>query len=106
MQHFNPIQSKMDCCNTNKKSLIVTTINPIWHSHPVHHSTKFQVLISLKSKENIIFAHNFILIQNTNQASHCFDFQSSIFFLMIGLDTLFFLQSILTLIVQTIVGAV
>ena len=31
---------KMDCCNTNKKCLIVTTINPIWHSHPVHHGTK------------------------------------------------------------------
>ena len=33
-------------------------------------------------------------------------FQSSIFFLVKGLDTLFFLQSILTLIVQTIVSAV
>ena len=47
-----------------------------------------------------------ILIQNTNQASHCFDLQSSIFFLLIGLDTLFFLQSILTLIVQTTVRVV
>ena len=90
----------MGCCNTNKKSLIVTTINSICHSHPVHHGTKFQVCISLKSKENIIFAYKFILEQNTNQASHCFDFQSSIFVLLIGLDTLFFLQSILTLIVQ------
>ena len=96
----------MGCCNTNKKSLIVTTINPNWRSHPVHHGTKLLVLISLKSKEDIIFAHNFILIQNTNQASHCFDLQSSIFFLLIGLATLFFLQSILTLIVQTIVSAV
>ena len=43
------------------KSLIVTTINPIWLSHPVHHGTNVLVLISLKSKENIIFAHNFIL---------------------------------------------
>ena len=32
---------KMGCCNTNKNSLIVTTINPIWRSHPVHHGTKF-----------------------------------------------------------------
>ena len=31
---------KMGCCSTNKKSLIVTTINPIWHSRPVHHGTK------------------------------------------------------------------
>ena len=64
----------MGCCNTKSQCLIVTTINPIWHSCPVHHGTKFLVLISLKSKENIIFAHNFILEQNTNQASHCFDF--------------------------------
>ena len=96
----------MGCCNTKSKCLIVTTIHPIKHSRPVHHGTKFQVLISLKRKENIIFAHNFILIQNTNQASHCLDFQSSIFFLSLELDTLFFLQSILTLIVQTIVSAV
>ena len=54
----------------------------------------------------MIFAHNFILKQNTNQATHCLDLQSSIFFLVKGLDTLFFLQSILTLIVQTIVSAV
>ena len=32
---------KMDCCNANEKCLIVTTINPIWHSHPVHHGMKF-----------------------------------------------------------------
>ena len=32
---------KMDCCNANEKCLIVTTINHIWHSHPVHHGTKF-----------------------------------------------------------------
>ena len=97
---------KMGCCNTITKCLIVTTINPIWHSHPVHPGTKPLTICSLKGKENIIFAHNFILKQNTNQASHCFDLQSSIFFLLIGLDTLFFLQSILTLIAQTIASAV
>ena len=48
----------------------------------------------------------YILKQNTNKASHCLDLQSSIFFLVKGLDTLFALQSILTLIVQTIVSAV
>ena len=36
---------EMDCCDTNEKYFIVTTINPIWHSHPVHHGTKFYVLI-------------------------------------------------------------
>ena len=56
-------------------------------------------ICSLKSKENIIFAHNFILKQNTNQASHCFEFHLCIFFLVKGLDTSNQLQSILTLIV-------
>ena len=90
---------KMGCCTTNENSLIVTTINPIWCSRPVCPGTKFFNICSLKSKENIIFPQNFISEQNTNQATCCLDFQSSIFFLSLGLDTLFFLQSILTLIV-------
>ena len=89
----------MGCCSTNKKTLIVTTINPIWHSCPVYPGTKSFTIRSVKSKENIIFAHNYILEQNTNQATSCLDFQSCIFSLALGLDTLFFLQSILTLIV-------
>ena len=52
---------------------------------------EYLTICSLKSKEIIIFAHNFILKQNTNQGSRCFDFQSSIFFLSLGLNTLFFL---------------
>ena len=60
MQHSNLIQSKMGCCSTNKKSLIVTTINPIWRSRP-HPGTKTFNICSLKSKENIILAHNYIL---------------------------------------------
>ena len=76
----------MGCCKTNEKSLIVTTINPIWRSRPVHPGTKI-LHCSLKGKENIIFAHNFILKQNTNQATCCLDFQTSIFFLSLGLDT-------------------
>ena len=39
---------------------------------------KHLTICSLKSKENIIFAH-FILKQNTNHASHCFDFHLCIF---------------------------
>ena len=38
---------KMGCCNTNEKCWIVATINPISHSHPVHHGTKFEVLIHI-----------------------------------------------------------
>ena len=90
---------KMGCCNTNSKHLIVTTINPIWRSHPVHHCTKNFTICCLKSKENVIFAHNFNIEQNTNQASHCFDIQLCIFFLVKGLDTSNQLQSIVTLIV-------
>ena len=44
-------------------------------------------ICSLKSKENIIFAHNYFRKTNTNQASHCFDFYLSIVFLVKGLDT-------------------
>ena len=77
----------MGCCSTNEKTLIVTTINPIWRSHPVHRGTKQFTICRLKSKENIIFAHNLFLKQNTNQASHCFDFYFSIVFLVKGLDT-------------------
>ena len=87
----------MGCCNTKSQCLIVTTINPIWRNHPVHPETNNLTICSLQSKENIIFARNFILEQNTNQTSHCFDFHFCIFFLV---------KSILTLIVYTIVSAV
>ena len=97
---FQSHPKKMGCCNTITKSLIVTTINPIWRSIPVHPGTKFFTIYILKSKENIIFAHNYFRKTQTNQATCCFDFQSSIFFLLFRLDTLFQLQSILTLIVK------
>ena len=90
---------KMGCCSTNKKSLIVTTINPIWRSHPVHPGTKNLTFVALKARKTSSFAHNFILEQNTNQASHCFEFHLCVFFLVKGLDTSNKLQSILTLIV-------
>ena len=48
----------------------------------------------------------FILKQNTNEATCCLQLQLSICFLLLGLDTSFQLQSILTLIVQTIVSSV
>ena len=58
---------KMGCCNTNEKSLTVTTINPIWRSRPVHPGTKTFNICSLKSKENIIFAHTFFKPKQTKQ---------------------------------------
>ena len=97
----------MGCCNTITKSLIVATINPIWRSRPVHPGTKSFTICSPKSKENIIFAHKYFRKQNTNQASHCFDFYLCIFSLSLGLlDTSKQSQSILTLIVQTIASVV
>ena len=46
----------------------------------------------------------FILKQNTNEATCCLQLQSSIFFLLLGLDTSFQSQSILILIVQRTVS--
>ena len=69
----------MGCCSMNEKSLIVTTINPIWRSRPVHPGSKTLQFIALKSKDNIIFAHNFIFKQTTNQATCCFDFNQVYF---------------------------
>ena len=90
---------KMGCCNTITKFWIVTTINPIWCSHPVHPGTKIVTICSLQSKENIIFVQNSILVQNTNQASHCFEFHLCIFGIVKGFDTSNQLQSRLTYIV-------
>ena len=64
---------------------------------------KFSLALKARKTSSL---HAIFSKQNTNQASHWFDLQSSIFSLSLGLDTLFFLQSILTLIVQTIVSAV
>ena len=90
---------KMGCCNTNEKSLIVTTINPIWRSRPVHPGTKQFTICSLKSKENIIFAHNFILEKHKQTKQLVVLIFNRAYFFQKRLDTLFFLQSILTLIV-------
>ena len=103
---FQSHPNKMGCCNTITKSLIVTTINPIWRSRPVHPGTKIFTICSLIIKENIIFALNYFKNQNTNQASHWLDFILCIFSLSLGLDTSKQFQSILTLIVQTIVSVV
>ena len=75
---------KMGCSNTNEKSFIVTTIKHIWCSRPVTPGIKEFNICSLKRKENIIFAHNYIFKQNTNQATCCLDFESSVFSLSVG----------------------
>ena len=42
---------KMGGCNTTTKCLIVTTINPIWCSRPVHPGTKTLTICSLKARK-------------------------------------------------------
>ena len=52
---------KMGCCNTNEKSLIVTTINPIWRRCPVHPGTKQLQFVALKARETSSLHTIFIL---------------------------------------------
>ena len=67
MQHFNPIQSRW-CCNTNCQCLIVTTINPIWCSRPVHPGTFFLQFVALKARKTSSL-HTVILEKQT-QTKH------------------------------------
>ena len=53
----------MGCCSTNEKSLIVTTINPIWCSHPVHPGTKTLQFVALKARKTSSLHTIFILKQ-------------------------------------------
>ena len=59
---------KMDCCSINEKSLIVTTINPIWRSHPVHPGTKKLSFVALKARKTSSL-HTMILRKQT-QTKH------------------------------------
>ena len=58
----------MGCFSTNEKSLIVATINPIWHSHPVHPGTKNLQLVALKARKTSSL-HTLILEKQT-QTKH------------------------------------
>ena len=48
---FQSHPDKMGCCNTITKSLIVTTINPICRSRPVHPGTKFFTFVALRARK-------------------------------------------------------
>ena len=58
----------MGCCSKNEKSLIVTTINLIWHSHPVHPGTNFFQFVALKARKTSSL-HTIILEKQT-QTKH------------------------------------
>ena len=49
---FQSHRIKMGCCNTNEKSVIVTTINTIWHSRPVYTLVqKYLTFVALKARK-------------------------------------------------------
>ena len=55
----------MGCCSTTEKSLIVTTFNPIWCSHPVHPGTKTNLqFVALKARKTSSL-HTIILEKQT-----------------------------------------
>ena len=58
----------MGCCSTNEKSLIVTTINPIWHSHPVQPGTKHLQFAALKARKTSSL--HTILLEKQTQIKH------------------------------------
>ena len=60
---------KMGCCSTNEKSLIVTTINPIWRSYPVHPGTKILTFVALKAKKTSSL-HTIFILKNPNKPSN------------------------------------
>ena len=98
------------CCNKRELVGLLQQSIPFYVElvYILVHFTKFSFInFVVLNAEKSSSLHTIILEkQNTNQATHCLDFQSSMFSLSLGLDTLFFLQSILTLIVQTTVSAV
>ena len=60
---------KMGCCSTNEKSLIVTTINPIWRSCPVHPSTQFfYIFVALKARKTSSL-HTIFILKNSSKPS-------------------------------------
>ena len=63
---FQPHPIKMGFCSTNKKSLIVTTINPICHSCPVYPGTKKSQFVALKARKTSSL-HTIILKEQTQR---------------------------------------
>ena len=89
---------KMGCCNTITKCLIVTTINPIWHSHLVHPGTTALTFVALKARKTLSL-HTILFLNKTQTKQIVVLIFNQVYFFSLGLDTLFQLQSILTLIV-------
>ena len=59
---------KMGCCSTNEKSLIVTTINPIWCSRPVHPGTRLLQFVALKARKTSSL--HTIILEKHKQTKH------------------------------------
>ena len=58
----------MGCCNTITKSLIVTTINPIWCTRPVHPGTNVLQFVALKARKPSSL--HTIILRNKTQIKH------------------------------------
>ena len=65
---FQSHPNKIVCCNTITKSLIVTTINPIWRSRPVHPGTKILQFVALKARKTSSL--HTIILRNKTQTKH------------------------------------
>ena len=102
---FQSHPTQMGCCNTTTQCLIVTTINPICRSRPVHPGTIFLTFVALRARKTSSL-HTIILEKHKQTKQLVVLIFNQDFSLLSGLDTLFQSQSILTLIVQTIVSAV
>ena len=106
MEQFNPIQSKWVV------EMQMRSVGLLQQSIPFLVAVlyimvqifKFSFIICSLKVMKTSSLHKYFNEQNTNQATSCLDFQYSIFFFQGRLDTLFQLQSIPTLIVQTTVS--
>ena len=61
MQHFNPIQSKWVVAAPMRRVSLLQQSIPLGVAILYTLVQKFLTFVALKAKENIIFAHNFIL---------------------------------------------
>ena len=104
---FNPIQSKMAVTSQMRSVGLLQQSIPFLVAilYIMVHFSMFSLINFIAvSTEKSSSLHTIILKQNTNKATLCLVLQSSIFFSLLRLGTSFFLQSMLTLIVQTIVS--
>ena len=65
---FQSHPTLMGCCNTITQCLIVTTINPICRSRPVHPGTKKLTFVALRARKTSSL--HTIILKNETQTKH------------------------------------